>query len=86
MIRLSFYKRGGRKFILFSKIFWPQDFLFLLGMITFIIVIDLIVLSLFMVDYFVIWVCPQTVFLELVFRPIEWLASKWLSKSAEEAQ
>lgn len=50
------------KFILFSKIFWPQDFfIFAVGMITFIIFIVL-----FTVIYgrlFCGWVCPQTVFL-----------------------
>ncbi len=60
------------KFILFSKIFWPQDFfIFAIGMITFIVFIIL-----FTVIYgrlFCGWVCPQTVFLEFVFRPIEWL-------------
>ncbi len=60
------------KFILFSKIFWPQDFfIFAIGMITFIIFIVL-----FTVIYgrlFCGWACPQTVFMEFVFRPIEWL-------------
>jgi len=60
------------KFILFSKIFWPQDFfIFAIAMITFIIFIVL-----FTVVYgrlFCGWVCPQTVFMEFVFRPIEWL-------------
>lgn len=60
------------KFILFSKIFWPQDFyIFAIAMITFIIFI-----ALFTVIYgrlFCGWVCPQTIFMELVFRPIEWL-------------
>ncbi|MBP6323565.1 MAG: 4Fe-4S binding protein, partial [Chitinophagales bacterium] len=60
------------KFILFSKIFWPQDFyIFAIAMITFIIFIIL-----FTVIYgrlFCGWVCPQTIFMELVFRPIEWL-------------
>ncbi|MFM9950364.1 MAG: cytochrome c oxidase accessory protein CcoG [Saprospiraceae bacterium] len=60
------------KFILFSKIFWPQDFfIFAIGMITFIIFI-----ALFTVIYgrlFCGWTCPQTVFMEFVFRPIEWL-------------
>lgn len=60
------------RFILFSKIFWPQDFfIFAIGMITFIIFIVL-----FTVIYgrlFCGWVCPQTVFMEFVFRPIEWL-------------
>ena len=60
------------KFILFSKIFWPQDFyIFAIAMIAFIIFI-----ALFTVVYgrlFCGWVCPQTVFMELIFRPIEWL-------------
>ena len=60
------------KFILFSKIFWPQDFfIFAIAMITFIVFIVL-----FTVVYgrlFCGWVCPQTVFMEFVFRPIEWL-------------
>lgn len=60
------------KFILFSKIFWPQDFhIFAIAMIAFIIFI-----ALFTVIYgrlFCGWVCPQTVFMEFVFRPIEWL-------------
>lgn len=59
------------KFILFSKIFWPQDFIiFALGMITFIIFI-----ALFTAIYgrlFCGWVCPQTIFMEFVFRKIEW--------------
>ena len=60
------------KFILFGKIFWPQDFfIFAVGMISFIIFIVL-----FTVIYgrlFCGWACPQTVFLEFVFRRIEWL-------------
>lgn len=60
------------KFIIFTKIFWPQDFfIFAIGMITFIIFIVL-----FTVLYgrlFCGWACPQTVFMEFVFRPIEWM-------------
>ncbi len=59
------------KFIVFGKIFWPQDFFILaLAMITMIIFI-----ALFTVIYgrlFCGWVCPQTVFMEFVFRRIEW--------------
>lgn len=61
-----------RKFIIFGVIFWPQDsFLFYLMMLSFILFIVL-----FTVVYgrlFCGWACPQTVFLELVFRKIEWL-------------
>jgi cytochrome c oxidase accessory protein FixG len=59
------------KFILFSKIFWPQDFfIFAIAMITFVIFI-----ALFTVVYgrlFCGWVCPQTIFMEMIFRRIEW--------------
>ncbi len=60
-----------RKFILFGQIFWPQDFfIFGLGMVIFIIFI-----ALFTVVFgriFCGWVCPQTIFMELVFRKIEY--------------
>ncbi len=60
-----------RKFIIFGVIFWPQDsFLFYLMMLSAILFIVL-----FTVVYgrlFCGWACPQTVFLELVFRKIEW--------------
>jgi len=59
------------KFILFSKIFWPQDFfIFAIAMITFIVFI-----ALFTVIYgrlFCGWICPQTIFMEMIFRRIEW--------------
>lgn len=61
-----------RKFILFGKIFWPQDFhLLVIAMITFIVA-----LVLFTVIYgrvFCGWACPQTVFLEMVYRKVEFL-------------
>lgn len=61
-----------RKFILFGKIFWPQDFhIFLLVMIAFVIFV-----ALFTIVYgrvFCGWVCPQTIFLEFFFRKIEYI-------------
>lgn len=60
-----------RKFVLFSVVFWPQDFfLFGLGMVIFIIFI-----ALFTVIYgrvFCGWACPQTIFMEMVFRKVEY--------------
>ncbi|MBK9109773.1 MAG: cytochrome c oxidase accessory protein CcoG [Saprospiraceae bacterium] len=59
------------KFIIFGNIFWPQDFfVFAVGMIALIIFI-----ALFTVIYgrlFCGWACPQTIFMEMVFRKIEW--------------
>ncbi|MEM1123014.1 MAG: 4Fe-4S dicluster domain-containing protein, partial [Bacteroidota bacterium] len=60
-----------RNFIIFGLHFTPQDFhLFVLAMLTFIVFIVL-----FTVIYgrlFCGWVCPQTIFMEMVFRKIEY--------------
>lgn len=67
-----------RKFILFSVIFWPQDFyLFALGMVTFVVFI--IFFTVLYGRLFCGWVCPQTVFMEMVFRKIEF----WIEGTAE---
>ena len=59
-----------RQFIFFGVTFWPQDFhLVAIGLIAFIIFI-----SLFTVVYGRVWcgwACPQTIFMEMVFRKIE---------------
>ncbi len=60
------------KFILFSKIFWPQDFfIFAIGMVSFIVFI--VLFTVVFGRLFCGWVCPQTVFMEFVFRAIEWM-------------
>jgi len=61
-----------RKFILFGSVFWPQDFhLFFLAMICLVLFV-----TLFTVIYGRIWcgwICPQTIFLEMIFRRIEYI-------------
>lgn len=62
-----------RKFILFGLVFWPQDFnLFVLAAIA-----GIVFIMLFTVAFGRIWcgwACPQTIFMEMVFRKIEyWL-------------
>lgn len=78
---MPFIKWGGeplllfniieRRFIIFGLHFAPQDFhLFVFGMLIFIIFI-----ALFTVVFgrlFCGWVCPQTIFMEMVFRRIEY--------------
>lgn len=68
-----------RKFVLFGLLFTPQDFhLFVLAMLTFIVFIIL-----FTVVYgrlFCGWVCPQTVFMEMIFRKIEY----WIEGDGNE--
>lgn len=61
-----------RKFVLFGITFWPQDFhLFVLLMIA-----SVVFIFLFTAVYgriFCGWICPQTIFMEMVFRKIEYL-------------
>lgn len=60
-----------RKFILFGMIFWPQDFfIFGIGMLIFIVFIALFTVIFGRV--FCGWVCPQTIFMEMLFRRIEY--------------
>ena len=60
-----------RKFNIFGFPFWPQDFhLFVISMI-----IGVIFIAPFTVAFgriFCGWICPQTIFLEMVFRRIEY--------------
>ncbi|MER2998284.1 cytochrome c oxidase accessory protein CcoG [Pontibacter populi] len=60
-----------RKFVIFGVLFWPQDF--------FILVVAFLTLVVFIILFTVVygrifcgWVCPQTIFLEMVFRRIEY--------------
>lgn len=59
-----------RRFVFFGQTFWPQDIhLFALAFIA-----GVIFIALFTVVFgrlFCGWVCPQTIFMELVFRRIE---------------
>lgn len=59
-----------RKFVFFGVIFWPQDFyLFVLALLIFIVFIVLFTVVFGRV--FCGWACPQTIFLEMIFRKIE---------------
>jgi cytochrome c oxidase accessory protein FixG len=60
-----------RRFNIFGFPFWPQDFhLFVISMI-----IGVVFVTLFTVGFgriFCGWICPQTIFMEMVFRRIEY--------------
>ncbi|MGB1210435.1 MAG: 4Fe-4S binding protein, partial [Lacinutrix venerupis] len=76
-----FIKINGNQFLMFNVLerrfnivgfpFWPQDFhLFVIMMI-----IGVVFVILFTVAFgrlFCGWVCPQTIFMEMVFRRIEY--------------
>jgi len=70
-----------RKFIIFGQVFWPQDFyIFVLAMLA-----GIVFVVLFTVVFgrlFCGWVCPQTIFMEMVFRKIEyWITTTTTSKA-----
>jgi cytochrome c oxidase accessory protein FixG len=80
LLSAPFIKINGNQFLLFNVVdrrfnifsfpFWPQDFhLFVISMI-----IGVVGLALFTVAFgriFCGWFCPQTIFMEMVFRRIE---------------
>ncbi|MEO0585573.1 MAG: cytochrome c oxidase accessory protein CcoG, partial [Bacteroidota bacterium] len=67
----------ARKFVILSMPFWPQDFhLFVLAMISFFFFI--ILFTVIFGRLWCGWACPQTVFMEMVFRRIEY----WIGGSA----
>lgn len=79
-----------RKFVFFGVTFWPQDFfIFGIGMLSFIVFI--VLFTVVYGRFFCGWACPQTIFMEMVFRRIEyWIEGdavhqKLLNKSPYDA-
>ncbi|MCO5235876.1 MAG: cytochrome c oxidase accessory protein CcoG [Chitinophagaceae bacterium] len=74
------------KFILFGKVFWPQDF-FIFGLTMITAIVFIILFTAAFGRLFCGWVCPQTIFMEMLFRKIEFAiegdapAQKLLDKS-----
>lgn len=68
-----------RKFIIFGIPFWPQDMpLFALLMLTFVVFI--IVFTVLFGRLWCGWACPQTIFMEMLFRKIEY----WIEGDAKQ--
>ncbi|QNK61894.1 cytochrome c oxidase accessory protein CcoG [Pedobacter sp. PAMC26386] len=69
-----------RKFVFFGIIFWPQDFyLFVLTLLIFII--GVVLFTVVFGRVFCGWACPQTIFLEMVFRKVEnWIEGDLLKQ------
>lgn len=75
-----------RKFVVFGQVFWPQDmYIFLFAML-----IVMVMVFLFTAAFGRIWcgwTCPQTIFMELVFRRIEyWLEGDWQKQKRNNIQ
>lgn len=74
-----------RKFTIFGKVFWPQDmYLFALA-----IIVGIVFIILFTIIFgrlFCGWICPQTIFMEMVFRRIEyWIEGDWTHQKKLDA-
>ncbi|WP_134088288.1 cytochrome c oxidase accessory protein CcoG [Olivibacter sp. XZL3] len=76
---LLMFKIIERKFFVFGSVFYPQDLhIFVFGML-----IAMVCIVLFTVVYGRIWcgwACPQTIFMELIFRRIEY----WIEGDANQ--
>ncbi len=60
-----------RKLILFGNIFGPHDF-YLVGLAAITLIVFIILFTVLFGRLFCGWVCPQTVFMEMVFRKIDY--------------
>lgn len=77
-----YIKVGGHQFLLFNIIerqfvffgvpFWPNDF-YLVALMFLIGVVTIVLFTATLGRFWCGWLCPQTIFMEMVFRKIEWL-------------
>lgn len=82
LVLSPFIKVGGHQFILLDLIerhfvffgvpFWPNDF-YLVALMFLVGVVSIVVFTATLGRIWCGWLCPQTVFLEMVFRKLEWL-------------
>jgi len=68
-----------RRFILFGQVFWPQDF-FLLAITAITFFVFIILFTVAFGRVWCGWACPQTLFMEMVFRKIEY----WIEGDAND--
>ena len=60
------------KFIIFGQVFWPQDF-FIFGLTMIVFIVFIVLFTAAFGRLFCGWVCPQTIFMEMLFRKVEYL-------------
>lgn len=66
-----------RRFALFGLVFWPQDF-YLVVLIALAVLVSLALSTVAVGRVWCGWLCPQTIFMEMLFRKLEF----WLDGSA----
>lgn len=69
-----------RKFSIFGTLFYPQDLhIFVFGMLF--ILVGIVLFTAIFGRVWCGWTCPQTIFMELVFRRIEyWIEGDWIQQ------
>lgn len=75
-----------RKFIILGYIFWPQDF-YIFAIASILGVVFVILFTIIYGRIFCGWVCPQTIFMEMIFRRIEyWIEGDYTYQKKLAAQ
>lgn len=82
LLSAPFIKVGGhqflllniltREFVLFGVPFWPNDF-YLVALLFLVAVVTVVLFTATLGRIWCGWLCPQTIFMEMVFRKIEWM-------------
>lgn len=68
-----------REFVFFGVPFWPNDF-YLVALMFLTTVVTVVVFTATLGRLWCGWLCPQTIFMEMVFRKIEW----WIEGGPKE--
>ncbi|MEI6245075.1 MAG: cytochrome c oxidase accessory protein CcoG [Acidobacteriota bacterium] len=68
LVLLNFLER---RFVLLGVVFWPQDF-YLVVVIALTLLVTLALSTTAVGRIWCGWLCPQTIFMEMLFRKIEW--------------
>ena len=61
-----------RKFVFFGLLFWPQDF-YMVVLVALAVLVTLMLSTVTVGRVWCGWLCPQTIFMEMLFRKIEYL-------------
>lgn len=67
LLMLNFVER---KFVFLGQVFWPQD-IFLFVLATLVLLVCVVLFTIAFGRIFCGWICPQTIFMEMIFRKIE---------------
>lgn len=79
------------KFILFGVAFWPQDFI-IFGLMMLAFIVFIVIFTNAFGRIFCGWICPQTIFMEMLFRRVDYIVlgnaqkQKLLSKAPWKAE